>query len=526
MAKYKFKTKPYKHQYAALQKLLALGWGGALLMEPRTGKTKVSIDFASIRHQQGLVSRVLIVCPMAIVDVWVDEIATHCPFEYTITIWDKKGRKKAELPKFGRTTLDFVIINYDAFSTPARAKKVLNEEGKLRSERRADGSIVRHRNKGGRYDLVKAFKAWAPQLIILDESHRIKSPSAKKATALVRLGTVADYRLICTGTAVTKAKRTFDLYMQWKFLNPDSRLLFNFDTGGRHTSATFKDMYGRFISLPVNPAQPKGRQYPKFQGIRNPNRLRRLVHAESFAVTRDECFDLPPAYPDQIIHVPLEESAPVYDQMAEEMVAKIRSGEYTEASIRLVQNLRLAQITSGIAKTEPSVAYPEGRLVRIGGEKLRTLEDLLEDWFEQDEKIVICARFRADITSIAKVCDKLKTKRYLLYGGQERSTRTASIRGFKDYQGPAAFIMNPQAGSMGIDLRSASTMVWYSLTQSFVDYTQARDRIALSGKANRYVFLQAEGTYDELQYDSLQEDKDVVKLIHESPERLLRNFKP
>lgn len=515
MAKYKFKTTPYKHQYAALKKLLALGWGGALLMEPRTGKTKVSIDFASIRHQQGLVSRVLIVCPSAIMDVWIDEIAAHCPFKYTVTVWDRKGRKQLELPRFGRTELDFVIINYDAFSTPGKA-----------TGRREDGSLVRSRKKGGRYDIMRALKAWAPQLIILDESHRIKSPSARKSTALVRLGTVADYRLICTGTAVTKAKRTFDLYMQWKFLNPESRLLYDFDSGNRHTSASFKSMYGRFIELPVDPSNPRGRKFPKFQGLRNTKRLHRLVHAESFAVTRDECFDLPPAYPDQIIHVDLESSGPVYDQMAEEMVARIRSGEITEASIRLVQNLRFAQITSGIARTEPSDQYPNGRLVRIGSEKLEILEDLLEDWFEQDEKIVICARFRADIQSIAKVCDKLKTKRFLLYGGQEREDRTRSIRGFREHQGAAAFIMNPQAGSMGIDLRTASTMVWYSLTQSFVDYSQARDRIALSGKANRYVFLLARGTYDEIQYEGLQFDRDVVKMIHESPERLLRNFKP
>jgi superfamily II DNA/RNA helicase len=212
--------------------------------------------------------------------------------------------------------------------------------------------------------------------------------------------------------------------------------------------------------------------------------------------------------------------------MAEEMVAKIRSGEYTEATIRLVQNLRLAQITSGIARTEPTPQYPNGRLVRIGSEKLRVLQDLLEDWFEQDEKVVICARFRADIQSIAKLTTKLKAPTYLLYGGQERATRTAAITGFRETRGTAAFIMNPQAGSLGIDLRTASTMVWYSLTQSYVDYTQSRDRIALSGKANRFVFLEGRNTYDALLYQSLQEDKDIVKMIHESPERLLRNFKP
>jgi hypothetical protein len=48
----------------------------------------------------------------------------------------------------------------------------------------------------------------------------------------------------------------------------------------------------------------------------------------------------------------------------------------------------------------------------------------------------------------------------------------------------------------------------------------------LSGKANRFVFLEGRNTYDALLYQSLQEDKDIVKMIHESPERLLRNFKP
>ena len=511
MAKYRFKTKPYRHQYAALKKLLELEWGGALLMEPRTGKTKVSIDFASIRHQQGRVSRVLVVCPVSIIDVWIDEIATHCPFDYTITVWDKKGRKNTELPKFGRTTLDFVIINYDAFSTPGKS-----------TGRRDDGSLIRSRKKGGRYDIVRAFKNWAPHLIVLDESHRIKSPSAKKATALVRLGVVADYRLICTGTAVTKAKRTFDLYMQWKFLNPGSPLLIDTD-GTKHTAATFKAEYGRFIQLET----ASGGKYSKYLGGRNANKLRKLLHAESFAVTRDECFDLPENYPDQIIHVDLEESADVYDQMAEEMVAKIRSGEYTEASIRLVQNLRLAQITSGIARTEPTPVFPDGRLLRIGSEKLRVLRDLFEDEFENEEKVIVCARFRADIQSIAKLVVKdFKLKPYLLYGGQTRAERTAAIAGFRKNGGPAVFIMNPQAGSLGIDLRTSSTMIWYNLTQSYVDYTQSRDRIALSGRANRFLFLEARGTYDEVQYEALQTDRDVVKMIHESPERLLRNFKP
>ncbi len=60
--KYKWKTKPYRHQVAAvksaLQGLMKDG-SYALLMAPRTGKTKTSIDLAAIMHQRGEVNRVL-----------------------------------------------------------------------------------------------------------------------------------------------------------------------------------------------------------------------------------------------------------------------------------------------------------------------------------------------------------------------------------------------------------------------------------------------------------------------------------
>lgn len=497
--RYKFKTKPYKHQVAALQKLLENGFGGALLMEPRTGKTKTCIDYASILHEAGKVSRVVILCPVSVMDVWVAEIAMHCPEKHTITVWDKNGRKNIPLPKFGRDCLDFVIINYDAFSTPGKS-----------TGRRADGTLKRSRKTGGRYEVNKRIRAWQPHLIVLDESHRIKSPSARKSTMVVNLGTVAPYRVIATGTAVTKKKRIFDLYMQWKFLNPESPLVKG------HTSASFKKRFGVWTER---------NGYPQWLKERNSKTLHRLVHAEAFAVSRDECYDLPDNYPDQLIHVELEETASVYDEMAEEMIAKIRSGEITEASIKLVLNLRLAQITSGIAKTAPSDRYPDGRLVRIGSEKLRILEDLLSDWYEQEEKLVICARFRADISGIAKLSRKLKVEPQLIYGGQTRNDRTTAISEFRAKSGPALVIMNPQAGSLGIDLRTASTMIWYSLTQSYVDYTQGKDRIALSGKANRYVYLLGKDTIDELQYKALQEDGDVVKAVMASPELLQRNFR-
>jgi SNF2 family DNA or RNA helicase len=491
---------------AAIKTLLNNGYGGALLMEPRTGKTKVAIDWISILHQAGKVNRVLIFCPVSVMGVWEEQLAMHCPIDYNLVVWDKRTRKKQDLPQYGRDRLDIVVLNYDAMSTAGAV--MYDRNGKVRTDK--EGNIKRSRNRGGKYTLRKKLKAWQPQCIILDESHRIKSPTAAKSRSIHMLGPSADYRLLMTGTAVTKKKRVFDIYSQWLFLYP---MRFQVD-GEPMDFKTFKGMFCVFISR---------NGYQQWVTNKNTRLLRKLIHRDAFAITREECYDLPPRLDPEIIKVPLEESAQTYDQMAEDMVARIHTGEITEASIKLVQGLRLQQITSGIARTESTPEYPKGRLVRIGREKLRVLEDRLVDFFEADEKVVIAAQFIADIQAIEALCKKLRAKTFVLRGGVKRWERDERRRAFQAYDGPAAFIMQPSAGSLGIDLSSSGTFIWYSLTRSYVDYTQAEDRIALNPRGTRFIYLLGEDTYDEVLYETLQQDGEVAREIMKRPERLLRH---
>lgn len=518
--KYRWKTRPYRHQVAAVkQALRQLRETGsfALLMAPRTGKTKTAVDISSIMHQAGEVNRVVIICPVSVIDVWVNEIRAHCPFRRRITVWDKEGRSEVSLPPMGQDVLDFLIINYDAFSAPGRIT------GRVVDPETGESYVKRSRTRGGRFEMKRLISSWQPQMMILDESHRIKTPSARKTTMIWSLAWDKDhnplvpYRLILTGTVLTKKKRVFDIYSQWKFLNRHSPLLFD-DEGHRHTIGTFKEAYAVWTSR---------NGYP--QWLRNKatemSKLRRLLHAEAFAITREECYDLPPVLPDVIHKVPLEESAKYYDQMADEMIAMLESGEYTWAKIPLTQRLRFQQITSGIVKTEPTEEHPEGRLVRVGREKLRYLEDLLVDLVEEEEKVVIGARFHGDIQGIQELAKKLKVSCFELSGRVSRADRTKNIEAFRAHDGAAIFVAQPSAGALGIDLSTAATMIWYSLVDSWVDYEQFRDRIALSPIAVRYIYLLAEGTIDEVKYESLQEDGDVARRLNESPERLRRNFK-
>lgn len=463
-------------------------------MEPRTGKTKICIDYASILHQAGRVNRVLVVMPISVMGVWEDEIAAHCPFKYRITIWDKKGRKRTSLPRNGKNVLDFVLINYDAFAHPGRRKRN-PRTGKWQRKR-----------IGGRIPLRNQLRLWAPQLIVLDESHRIKNSSAKKTTMIHTLGPVADYRVIATGTAVTKKKRIFDLYSQWKFLNPDNPMLYD-GFPQMMNLGEFKTKWGVWVQMGG---------YVKWIRNRGLRELRGYIHQDSYAITRDECFDLPLSR-EQEYWVELDESRQAYVDMAEEMIAMLESGEVVEASIKLVQALRLSQITSGIAKTT------EDKLVRVGHEKLNAASDLLEDWFEADEKVVVAANFRADIAAIVDICNKKRVPVFELHGGvKSRVQRDKNIKDFRAIPGPACFVLQPQAGSLGIDLSTASIMLWYSLTRSYVDFTQTNDRIALSPKKTTIGYLLARGTIDEVMLQALREDGDIARAMTVSPRRLLQ----
>lgn len=507
MAKlYRFRTKPYAHQVKALRKAMKSEFGIALLMDPRTGKTKTAIDYLSIQHLKSGTSKVLVVCPSRVMGVWLEEIHKHSPYLCNVVIWDSKARKipLKNLVDHDRYDINVVVVNYEAFATPGKM---------LPSGRRSKTS--------GRFKFRSEIAKWIgdeESICILDESHKIKNPSGKAAMMIVSMRRLFTKRLILTGTVVTKAKRAHDIYMQWKFLNEERFKEFN-------NAADFKDRYGRWI---------EDNGYPQWVAPRNLEELHKRIHLDAFAVHREDCFDLP-AREDIVERVKLtDETARVYDEMATKMMALIKEvhdevlegtkDTFAEASIALVQTLRLAQITGGCVTVKED-GERESRIYRVGNDKLKALAPHLEDAYEREEKLVICARFKSDLNAIARACEENDLPLWQLRGGVKRNDSDRFIREFRKHDGAGVFLMQPQAGSLGIDLSTASKMVWFSLTPSFVDFTQCCDRIALSRNSTTFIFLLGEGTVDEILYEALKGDGEVVKAITSAPEKLLRSIK-
>jgi ERCC4-related helicase len=208
--------------------------------------------------------------------------------------------------------------------------------------------------------------------------------------------------------------------------------------------------------------------------------------------------------------------------MANTMVHELETGEIAEASIPLVVTLRLLQITGGHVGVAPvpgekTVAHP------VGTEKLRALEELLiEETLEREEKVVIAAKFKAEIDLILALCKRLQIATHVIRGGMARSHTDDAIRAFRRNTDRAtAMVIQPDAASLGIDLSTASHMIWYSLTSSWVNWTQACDRIALSRTSTTFTYLQVPHSVDSLLYTSLMNDTDVSRLILSNPKGLL-----
>lgn len=492
MSKYAWKTKPYKHQREAVKKVLRQGYGGALLMEPRTGKSKVTIDLASIWNQMGEIDRMVIICPNRIIGTWVREFHVHCPRMFNITVWDANARKMPIPAVSGTYQLEVVITNFEAFGVPGKKTKA-GRESKTTGRWKARKDLFNWM-KGGR------------TLCVVDESHKIKSPSGKASNMIANMGPKFDKRLILTGTPVTKAKRVFDIYQQWKFLNPE-----RFHDVPR--VADFKAHYGRWQDVPVS-AEPGARSFPKFIGPRNLKELRRRMAADAVIVKREDCFDLPPRE-DIIRYVDLEGSKSAYTQMAKEMIAILEDGDIAEAQIKLVQQLRLTQITSGFVTTDA------GEIKRVGFEKSDNVTELLEDLYEKEQKVVIAARWKPDLDLLEELGKHMGFEVYSIRGKVKRADSDANILKFRDSKNAALMVIQPAAASMGIDLSTASTMIWYSHTNSWVDFTQACDRIALSRTSTTFYHIIARSSVDEVLMDTLANDGDVAKEIMKSPKKLI-----
>jgi SNF2 family DNA or RNA helicase len=320
--------------------------------------------------------------------------------------------------------------------------------------------------------------------IVLDESHRIKSPGGTASRYLARLAAKQTHarRLCLTGTPMPHSP--LDLYGQFRFLDPQV-----FGTSYTRMRARYAECDMRFPS--------------KVKRWRNQDELATKLDAHSWRVTADEVLDLPDAIHETL---PVELSPRVqrfYRTLEKEMAAEIEAGTVTAANA-LTKLLRLAQATGGYARIDGAAG-----VTPIDGvpAKRMTLQDRLED-LPPTEPVVVFCRFRSDLDDVAAAAREL---------GREYAEVSGERKDLERWQaGDAAILgVQMQSGGVGIDCSRAAYAFYYSLGYSLGDYEQSLARLRRPGQTRcvRYYHLVCQGTVDEQVYAALRERRNVVDAV-------------
>jgi SNF2 family DNA or RNA helicase len=323
---------------------------------------------------------------------------------------------------------------------------------------------------------------WAA--VVLDESHRIKSPGGRASRWLARLAAKQPTarRLCLTGTPMPHSP--LDLYGQFRFLEPE----------------VFGSSFVRFRS---RYAECDLRFPGKVKAWKNQDELTAKLDARSWRVTADEVLDLPDAIHETI---PVELSPKVrrfYRQLESEMTAELEAGTVTAANA-LTKLLRMQQATGGYCRLDGSNA-----VTAIDGvpSKRLALLDRLED-LPATEPVVVFCRFRSDLDDVAAAARTL---------GREYAEVSGERKDLERWQaGDAAILgVQMQSGGVGIDCSRAAYAFYYSLGFSLGDYEQSLARLRRPGQTRcvRYYHLVCGGTVDEQVYAALRERRSVVEAV-------------
>jgi SNF2 family DNA or RNA helicase len=462
------RTPPYAHQ----QRALDLSWDReqfALLMEMGTGKTKVALDTIGMLADARAVRGAVVVAPKGVYMNWVNkEVPQHLPPEVGAWTFAWSGGRTARQ----RNQLEMLLDR----SHPRFPILVMNTEA-LSTGDRAMG-------------LVEQFLRGRDCIMVVDESTTIKSPSASRTKAAIRLGKHARFRRILTGMPVTKSP--LDVYSQFEFLRPG--LL------GFRSYYAFRARYALMEMKHFGP-----RSINVVTGYQNEADLQQRLAPHSFRVLKEDCLDLPPkVYTSRSVELTPEQRR-VYDSVLEDATAKLGSGDHVTATEVITQLLRLHQVSCGHVVDENGVCHqlPENRTA----EMLAAVEE------SRGGPMIVWSAYRADIPRIvAALRPHGPVAQY--HGGTPDDERAMSVQRFTD--GSARFFVGtPNTGGFGLTLTNAANVVYYSNSHSLELRSQSEDRPHRIGqrKSVTYVDLVAGGTVDEKIIASLRKKIDIASAV-------------
>ncbi|AXH46430.1 DNA helicase [Microbacterium phage Redfield] len=454
-------------QRVALERLTEPGRHfAALWAEPRSGKTAVALSW--IAHVRPRVA--VVVGPKIAEATWRTEAAKWLDIPYSYhSLTD--GAKYPVTGMFRSTAILFV--NYDQFTKRpfAKLKPFLKQMSQF------------CKGQG---------------MMLLDESHIIKTPNGVIGKNIRPLAADWHYRLLMTGTPVTNPSQIDAVYGQWTFVDPSIRNLW---PGARD----FREHFGEWTNV-------KG--FPEL--IRPRNQVELNAYLQPNVITM-----VGPGDPVPIRKV----NYPVPEEISEQLKELFKEGvlevdDYTVAALNpLTRLLRMRTLVAGWVKDDEGQSHTIPVAAR---KRLAALGTVLG---RCKGKVIIAATHTWEIKLVRRWLTRRGIGHQIIQGSVQDRDRV--IRDFQYDPDCKVLLVQPRTVAMAVDISVANDLIWYTSDFNYITFKQASDRIKLSPASPTVWFLCGKGTVDEDVWQTLMVNHDhlntVVKRIKERPRLAYRS---
>lgn len=432
---WEFKTKPYAHQKTGFD--LGTQNDAFFFMDDMgTGKTWMAIQIIDYRIRKGLAKKILILAPKTVLTTWESEFKKHSNLEPALIKGSKEKRER--IMRESRICL----MNYDLINS----FNIFSEKGTLKGNRLIEFEF---------------------DMVILDESHYIKTMKAKRTKGIHKFIATIKYRILMTGTPITNGAE--DIFSQYKALDDGS-------TFGPSFYA-FRNRY--FINTGFGNIQ----NWEVRPGCLD--EIKKKMFSKARRVTKHECLDLPPKNYQRIDVDFTKDQERIYKELERKLYTEIEyQGTKQEIEIRFLMTklMKLNQVTSGfvyqnIGKDQRRVGLP------IPHHKIKILRELIED----KPKVVVWALFQYDLETLMREFQDMNP------------VRENRWQDFQENPDHRLLIGQVHSGGIGITLTAAEYVVYYSQGYSLTDRRQNEDRTHRAGTTGTvtYIDLAIPGTIED-----------------------------
>ena len=439
-----FKTKPWTHQIAAF--LANISNDGFLdALDLGVGKTKIAIDTCRYFDKDKGRLRVLYICLNSAIEKMRDEVLLHSDFSAVCV----KGNKEEKWKKFGESS-NFYIVSYEGFRSMMTDRVI---SGVKQYVDKKTGTI-KTKNKGKEQINQQSINRLLKNkfdVLIIDESHVIKSPTSLIFRILKQVSKRVAKRILLTGTPF--GNTLLDVWSQYSIVDKGETFGASFKI---FKLSYFKDK-GYFGPLWV--PTPEGQKYIE------DNLYRKAIRYEE-----SECEDLPPKVFRVLKYSLSKEQRVMYDELSE--------NKHNELTMDIGSNAQgYRQIASGFIKSSGYIFKKNP--------KLDLLWDLIENVYEKHKVVVFF-----EYTMSREVVEKFLKKKKIPYRSLSGNVKN-KYEQYNTFQNdPKYRVMCAQikSGGQSIDLFAATYCIFFEHGGSVILYKQALKRIHRGGQTQKCFF--------------------------------------